>query len=65
MTETLDHDVVIVGGGPTGATLGLLLARGGVDALIIDNDAEIYPLPRAAQIDHEIVRNFQDLGLAD
>ncbi len=65
MTKTLDHDVVIVGGGPTGATLGLLLARGGVDALIIDKEADIYPLPRAAHIDHEIVRIFQDLGLAD
>jgi len=65
MTERLDHDVVIVGGGPTGATLGLLLARGGVDALIIDKEADIYPLPRAAHIDHEIVRIFQDLGLAD
>ncbi len=61
----LDHYVVVVGGGPTGATLGLLLARGGVDVLVIDKEAGIYPLPRAAHIDHEIVRIFQELGLAD
>jgi len=30
------HDVVIVGGGPSGATLGALLARDGLSVLIID-----------------------------
>lgn len=65
MTHMPDYDVVIVGGGPTGATLGLLLARGGVNTLIIDKEADIYPLPRAAHIDHEIVRIFQELGLAN
>lgn len=64
MTDMLDHDVLIVGAGPTGATLGLLLARSGVRALMIDKEADIYPLPRAAHIDHEIVRIFQELGLA-
>lgn len=60
----LDCDVLVVGGGPTGATLGLLLARNGARTLIIDKEADIYPLPRAAHIDHETVRIFQSLGLA-
>lgn len=58
-------DVLVVGGGPTGITLGLLLARAGVRTLVVDKEAAIYPLPRAAHIDHEIVRIFQELGIAD
>ena len=65
MNAPIDCDVLIVGGGPTGVTLGLLLARGGVNTLVIDKAAEIYPLPRAAHIDHEIMRIFQELGVAD
>jgi len=60
----IDCDVMIVGAGPTGVTLGLLLARAGVRTLVIDKEADIYPLPRAAHIDHEVVRVFQELGLA-
>lgn len=65
MQATIDCDVLVVGGGPTGVTLGLLLARGGVKVLVIDKAAEIYPLPRAAHVDHEIMRIFQELGIAD
>jgi 3-(3-hydroxy-phenyl)propionate hydroxylase len=65
MADDLDCDVLVVGAGPTGLTLGLLLARRGVRTLVIDKEADIYPLPRAAHIDHEIVRVFQELGVAD
>jgi len=58
-------DVLIVGAGPTGVTLGMLLARAGVRTLVIDKEDEIYPLPRAAHIDHETMRTFQSLGLAN
>ncbi len=65
MNAPIDCDVLVVGAGPTGITLGLLLARGGVKTLVIDKAADIYPLPRAAHVDHEIMRIFQELGVAD
>ena len=65
MSQPTDCDVLIVGGGPTGASLALLLAQQQVRVIVVDKDAEIYPLPRAAHVDHEIMRIFQSLGVAD
>ena len=65
MKKAFDCDVLIVGGGPTGVTLGLLLAQQGVSVIITEREADIYPLPRAAHVDHEVMRIFQQLGLAD
>ncbi len=65
MAGAVECDVLVVGAGPTGVTLGLLLARQGVRTWVIDKEAEIYPLPRAAHIDHETMRTFQSLGVAD
>ena len=56
---SIEADVIIVGAGPVGATLSLLLAREGASVILADTAAEIYPLPGAAHIDHEIVRVFQ------
>ncbi len=60
-----DCDVLVVGLGPVGAMLALLLARGGVSAIALDKDADVYPLPRAAHFDHEIMRLFQQVGIAE
>jgi 3-(3-hydroxy-phenyl)propionate hydroxylase len=62
-TETCD--VLIVGGGPVGVTLANLLARDGVGLIVVERDTEVYPLPRAAHFDHEIMRLWQSLGLAE
>lgn len=58
-------DVLIIGGGPTGVTLAVLLARRGVRVIVAEKDADIYPLPRAAHIDHEGMRILQEAGVAD
>jgi 3-(3-hydroxy-phenyl)propionate hydroxylase len=63
--RSTDCDVLIVGGGPTGASLALLLAQQQVRVIVVDKDADIYPLPRAAHVDHEVMRIFQSLGVAD
>ncbi|HQV04577.1 MULTISPECIES: bifunctional 3-(3-hydroxy-phenyl)propionate/3-hydroxycinnamic acid hydroxylase [unclassified Novosphingobium] len=60
-----DCDVLIVGGGPTGVTLAVLLARRGVEVIVIEKEADIYPLPRAAHIDHEGMRILQEAGAAE
>lgn len=66
MTEPCEtYDVVIVGYGPVGATLGHLLGRCGVKTLILERDIEPYPLPRAVHFDDEVMRVFQSIGLAE
>ena len=60
-----DYDVIIAGGGPTGITLAGLLALRGVSVLVVEQDPAIYPLPRAAHVDHETMRLFQDMGAAE
>lgn len=65
MDAGFDCDVLIVGGGPTGVTLAVLLAQRGVKVIVAEKDAAIYPLPRAAHIDHECMRILQEAGVAD
>ena len=60
-----DHDVVIVGLGPTGATLANILGVYGLDVLVLEREAAVYPLPRAVHFDDEAMRVFQSIGLAE
>ena len=59
------YDVAILGYGPTGATLGNLLAASGVSVLVVDKEAAMYHLPRAVHFDDEVMRVFQTVGIAD
>jgi 2-polyprenyl-6-methoxyphenol hydroxylase-like FAD-dependent oxidoreductase len=61
----LDVDVAIVGYGPVGQVLAALLGRGGHRVAVFERYGEIYRLPRAVHLDHEIMRLLQTLGLAD
>lgn len=49
-----DCDILIAGGGPTGVTLAILLANRGVNVIVVEKEPDIYPLPRAAHIDHSL-----------
>jgi 3-(3-hydroxy-phenyl)propionate hydroxylase len=57
------YDVLIVGYGPVGATLALLLSRAGWRTAIVERDHEIYPMPRAVHLEGETLRTFQAAGL--
>lgn len=65
MSRVFDADVLVAGLGPVGAALSALLADEGLSTIAIDRDVRLYPLPRAAHFDHEIMRLFQQLGVAD
>lgn len=57
-------DVAIVGMGPVGAVASLLFGHAGLKVVAIEKDAEVYTMPRAVNLDGEMVRHFQPLGLA-
>lgn len=58
-------DVTILGGGPVGCFLAVILSDMGVSNVVIDRDAVPYQLPRAIVMDDEIQRAFHDHGMAD
>jgi 3-(3-hydroxy-phenyl)propionate hydroxylase len=62
---TLHTDVLVVGFGPVGVTLSGMLARRGVRVLAVEREHDIFPLPRAAHLDSEVMRILQDLGCAE
>lgn len=60
-----DADVLIVGAGPTGLTLGLELQRAGVRAILIDQLASGQNTSRAAVIHAHTLEVLEGLGVAD
>src|SRR5450755_1935155 len=60
-----DADVAIVGYGPVGQALAALLGRAGHRVVVFERFSDIYRLPRAVHLDHEIMRLLQSLGLAE
>ena len=56
-------DIAIVGMGPVGATAAILFAHAGLKVAIFERDKEVYALPRAVNIDSEVIRAFQRIGL--
>ena len=65
MAASTHTDVLIAGLGPVGAMLSLLLAKQGLSVTVVERDAAVYPLPRAAHIDHEVMRLLNLVGAAD
>jgi len=57
--------VIVVGAGPTGLTAAALLARHGVDCVVLDRRPTPHPQPRAVHLDDEVCRILASIGVAD
>ncbi|MEP2827511.1 bifunctional 3-(3-hydroxy-phenyl)propionate/3-hydroxycinnamic acid hydroxylase [Parvibaculum sp.] len=60
-----ETEILIVGLGPVGAALGVYLGRMGIKVIAIERDRDVYPLPRAAHLDHETMRLLHLAGGAE
>ena len=63
-TEKCFFDIIIVGLGPVGALLANLLGKFNFNVLVLEQKKEIHPSPRAIHFDGEVMRIFQNAGLA-
>jgi 3-(3-hydroxy-phenyl)propionate hydroxylase len=58
------YDIAIVGLGPVGAMAAALLGQAGLKVLAVDKSRSLFDKPRAVAMDHEIMRTFQNIGIA-
>jgi 3-(3-hydroxy-phenyl)propionate hydroxylase len=65
MTNIVDVDVVVVGGGPVGVTALALLGRAGLSAVGVEREVQAWPTARAVHFDGETFRTLQSLGVAE
>jgi 2-polyprenyl-6-methoxyphenol hydroxylase-like FAD-dependent oxidoreductase len=65
MSDSEIFDVAIVGYGPVGAALAILLGQLGRRVLVLERHLKPYPLPRAVHYDHEAARILQACGVAE
>jgi 3-(3-hydroxy-phenyl)propionate hydroxylase len=59
------YDIAIAGFGPAGATAACMLGQLGYSVLVVDRLTGVYDKPRAFAMDHEILRVYQNLGVAE
>ncbi|SOX55202.1 FAD-binding monooxygenase [Mycobacterium ahvazicum] len=65
MADQKTYDVAIVGYGPVGCTAANLLGQLGLNVVVVERDPDIYARARAISTDEEVVRIWQQIGLAD
>jgi 3-(3-hydroxy-phenyl)propionate hydroxylase len=58
-------DVLVVGAGPVGLVIAILLGRAGRRVTVVERWPARYPMPRACTIDHEALRILQAAGVMD
>ncbi len=59
----MTQDVAIVGAGPVGLLLAILLGREGKNVTVVEKWPEIYDRPRAVTMDAEVARILATLGI--
>jgi len=63
--SSLQHQVVVVGGGPTGLLTALGLARKGIDVLVLEADAAINRSPRALTYMPPVLDVLDEFGVLE
>ncbi len=64
-TVDVDVDVAVVGAGPVGLVLAILLAQSDRSVVVLEQWPDPYPLPRAVHFDHEVGRILQSCRIGD
>jgi hypothetical protein len=57
--------VLICGGGPTGALLSALLGRMSISNIVLEKESELYPYSRAFTLGETGIRLLRGVGLSD
>ena len=65
MSAYFDCDLLVVGLGPVGDALAALASKQGLSVMAIDSAPALFALPRAAVFDHEVMRIFQMIDVAE
>lgn len=60
-----NYEVIVIGGGPVGATALAMLGHAGLSAVGIERETEPWPFARAVHFEGEILRLLQSIGLGD
>ena len=63
MNSLSDTDVAIVGAGPVGTLLAILLGKTGKQVTLVERWPTIYNRPRAVTMDHEVARILATFGI--
>src|SRR5262247_4114358 len=64
MKPTIKTDILIVGAGPTGLSLGCQLLRYGIDFIIVEKNEGITPYSKAIGVHARTLEIFDQIGLA-
>src|SRR5579859_698309 len=64
MTNTVDADVVIVGAGPVGLVVALMVAKEGVKVTVVEASHEVMQSPRAMAYGPAAVNELERAGIA-